>query len=395
MLGMLSLFPGLPTVPFLVPAIGLGILAYRMRALPPTPAADGPDAAAAPESVEEMAPIDPLQLEVGYALLGLVQPGDAGGELLERIRVLRRQFAQELGFLVPPVRIRDNVTLPASQYAFRIRGSEVARGEAHAERWLAMNPGDGDGDLPGLEVREPTFGLPARWIDVAHKDAAQASGHTVVDASTVVATHLSETIRRHGAALLRRQDVQNLLNRLKDTHPAIVDTLVPALLPLAVVHRVLQRLLGEGVSIRDLPVILEVLADMAPATKDPAVLAEHARAALAETVCAPYLGADATLRVLLLSPPAEAQLVEKLDDDGLPATLGQPLLEGIARAIERAPAFDTKPVLLCGSNLRRHVRALTERTLPHLAVLSFAELSAKAAVRAVGTVESLNAHQAL
>jgi flagellar biosynthesis protein FlhA len=402
-LALVSLFPGLPMLPFLVPAAVLGGLAYRMRrsaaAAAEAEAKAPPAAPPAPENVEGLLTVDPLQLEVGYGLLGLVDPANGKGDLLDRIRVIRRQVALDLGFVVPPIRIRDNVTLGANQYAVKLRGAEVARAEVFPDRLLAMNPGGADDDLDGLEVREPTFGLPARWVLREHREAAETAGYTVVDPGTVIATHLSETIRRHAALLLGRQEVQGLLNQIKETHPAIVDGLVPALLPLGTVHRVLQRLLGEGVSIRDLPVVLEVLADMAPATKEPGILAEHARAALADTVCRPYLGGDGVLRVLLLGPAMEGTLTEGLapvdGEEALNPRLAQPLLEAVARAIESAPPFDSRPVLLTPSPLRRHVRRLTERTLPHLGVLSFAELPPNVNVRAVATVEVVGAAQAV
>lgn len=401
LLGILTLFPGLPALPFLLPAAVLGTLAWRLgRAAGPGPAAAAaPAAPAGPESVEALLPVDPLQLEVGYGLLGLVDQGGGRSELLDRVRALRRQFALELGFVVPPIRIRDNGGLGGQQYAIKLRGAEVARGEVYPDRLLAMDPGGAAAIVAGLEVREPTFGLPARWIGRADRDQALAAGYTVVDAPTVVATHLSEVIRRQAPALLGRQEVQALLGQVKETHPAIVEGLVPALLPLGVVHRVLQRLLAEGVSIRDLPVVLEVLADVAPVSRDPAVLAEHARAALADTVCRPYVGADGTLRVLLLGPALEARLAEGLGavdgEEAIDPALAQPLLEAIARAVETAPPFETRPVLLGPARLRRHVRRLTERTLPHLAVLSFAELSPTLSVRAVGTVEESLAAQAV
>jgi len=401
-LGTLGLLPGLPLLPFLVPAALLGTLAYRLGpgAAPAAPESKDKSAAAAqgPEKVEELLALDALQVELGYGLLPLVdQKGEDGGDLLARIRALRRQFATELGFVVPPIRVRDSAGLGGTQYAFRLRGSEVARGEVHPDRLLAMNPGTGGGHVDGIEVREPTFSLPARWISKASKDAALAASYTVVDASTVIATHLSETIRRHAAALLGRQEVQALLDKIKETHPTVVEGLVPAVLPLAVVHRVLQRLLAEGVSIRNLPATLEVLGDMGGATRDPGLLAEHARAALAETVCRPFLGLDGVLRALLLSPEAEQQLRAALAEVGGQETLapseGQALLDGIARAIEGGPPFDSKPVLLCPAVLRRHVRALTERSLPHLGVLSYAELPPQLKVQTLGTVELRHAPQ--
>ena len=408
-LGALSLLPGLPMIPFLLPAGVLGVLAYRLTTKPSAPAAESADAApgaalAAPEKMETLLAIDPLQLEIGYGLLALVDTGAAratgsGGDLLDRIRVLRRQFASEMGFVVPPIRVRDNLTLGGTQYAVRLRGAEVARGEVYPDRLLAMNPGTASEDVDGLEVREPTFGLPARWIAKAHKDVALAAGYTVVDPSTVIATHLSETIRRCAPKLLGRQDVQALLEQVKETAPATVEGLVPALLPLGVVHRVLQRLLGEGVSIRDLPVILEVLADIAPASRDAGLLAEHVRAALADTVCRPYAAPDGSLRVFLLAPTAEHRLSQGLvkteGEELLDPSLGQPLIEAVGRAMEAALPIEAKPVLLTPSPLRRHVRRLTEHTLPHLAVISYAELPPQANVRSVGTVEMGLAPQAV
>jgi flagellar biosynthesis protein FlhA len=396
-LGIIALFPGLPALPFLIPAAALGVMAYRLNTAAAPAAAPAPDPeAAGPESVESLLPIDPLGLEIGYGLLSLVEPGGADGDLLERIRLLRRQFATDLGVIVPPIRVRDSGGLSATQYAIKVRGTEVARGEVFPDRLLAMNATDTEDGVEGLEVREPTFGLPARWIAKAQRGAAQAAGYTVVDASTVVATHLSETIRRHGPSLLGRQEAQALVNKVRETHPAVVEGLVPAVLPLGIVHRVLQRLLAEGVSIRDLPIVLEVLADLGPMTKDPAILAEHARAALPDAVCRPHVGADNTLRVMMLSPDFERVLTERLgalegDEGG--GELVQPLVDAVARAIQTAPPGDGRPVLLCPAPLRRHLRRLTERALPHLVVMSYVELPPDVSVRAVATVEDLRATQ--
>jgi flagellar biosynthesis protein FlhA len=376
-------------------------MAYRLRTVVPTAAAvaatqAAETAAAGPESVDGLLAIDPLGLEVGYGLLGLVEQDGKNGDLLERIRLLRRQFATDLGVIVPPIRVRDSGALGASQYAVKVRGSEVARGEVFPDRLLAMNATDTEDGIEGFEVREPTFGLPARWIAKTQRAAAQAAGYTVVDASTVVATHLSETIRRHGPSLLGRQEAQALVNKVRESHPAVVEGLVPTLLPLGTVHRVLQRLLAEGVSIRDLPIVLEVLADLAPMTKDPAILAEHARAALPDAVCRPHVGADNTLRVLMFSPDFERTLTERLaslegDEGG--GELAQPLVDGIARAMQSTPPGEGRPVVLCPAPLRRHVRRLTERALPHLVVLSYVELPPDVSVRAVATVEDIRAAQ--
>jgi flagellar biosynthesis protein FlhA len=401
-LAVLGLLPGLPAVPFLVPAVVLGTAAYRLavRAARPAPeAAEAPaPAPQGPEKVEELLALDPLQVELGYGLLSLVdRNGEGTSDLLARIRALRRQFATEMGFVVPPIRVRDSAALASIQYAFRLRGSEVTRGEVHPDRLLAMNPATGELGLDGIDVREPTFGLPARWIWKAAKDEALAAGCTVVDASTVIATHLSETIRRHAAVLLGRQEVQGLLDKLKETHPSVVDGLVPGILPLGVVHRVLQRLLAEGVSVRNLPAILEVLADSSGATRDPGLLGEYVRAALGDAVCRPFLAPDGVLRALLLSADAERHLRERLGDGTTEEILsprdGQALLEGIARALEGVQALDSKPVLLCPAPLRRQVRRLTERTLPHLGVLSYADLPPQLSVQTIGTVDMRHAPQ--
>jgi flagellar biosynthesis protein FlhA len=396
-LAALSLFPGLPLLPFLAPAAVLAAFAWRLRraSAPAGPAAaDTPPAA---ESVERLLPLDPLELEVGYSLLSLVEDQRGGSELLDRIRLLRRQLALDLGIVVPPIRIRDNAALGQRAYAVRLRGHEVARGELQPDRLLAMNPGGADDVLEGLDVREPTFGLPARWIDPGHRTMAQASGYTVVDPPTVVVTHLSETLRRHAAVLLDRQAVQALLNQVKESQPAVVDGLVPALLPLGTVHRVLQRLLAEGVSIRDLPTILDVVADTATATKEPGLLAEHARAALGETVCRPYLAADGSLPVLVCSPDLEAELSAGLSvvdgEETLSPQRARPLLEALGRAMAQAPPFEGKPAVLVAAHLRRHVRRVTERALPQLAVLSYAELPADVRVRGVAVVEVPGAPQ--
>jgi flagellar biosynthesis protein FlhA len=401
-LAILALVPGLPALPFLVPAAVLGLLVYRLgrrageAAATQTAAAPPPG----PESVDGLLAVDPLQVEIGYGLLPVVeQPGAAGGGLLERIRLIRRQFAQELGFVVPPIRLRDSALLGGHQYAFRLRGTEVARGDVYPERLLAMNPGGVLEEIEGIEVREPTFGLPARWIARSRREAAVTAGYTVVDPATVIATHLSETIRRHAATLLGRQEAQGLVEQLRATHPAVVEGLIPALLPLGVVHRVLQRLLAEGVAVRDLPGILEVLADLAPATRDPVVLAEHARAALADHVCRPYLGVDGGLKVLLLGPATENQLSAEVaraeGDEGLSPALAQALLQAVSRALAQAQGLDAKPVLLCPGPLRRHVRRVTERSLPHLGVIAYAEVSPHVAIRAIGTVELEHAPQAV
>ena len=396
----LGLVPGLPKMPFFLLAAVTGSIAYTDLKNQGAAAAAGKaaeeSAAAAPpppEKVERLLALDPLELEVGYGLIPLVD-STQGGDLLERIRLLRRQFATDLGFVVPPIRIRDNLQLKPSQYALKIRGLEVATGEVMLGHHLAMNPGMAQGLLEGIETREPTFGLPAHWIPARLKEQAQLQGYTVVDPSAVIATHLTEIIRTHARELLARQDVQALLDHLKQSQPVVVDGLIPGGLPLGAAHKVLQNLLGEGVSIRDLSTILETLADHAPTTRDPNLLTEYARQALAKNICRLLVGNDGVLKVLSLASALESLLADALTEGegggaylGLEPRVAQRVIEAIAAGIERAQPLETAPVLLCAATLRPYLKRLTERYLPHLAILSYNEIAPRVTIRSVGMVE--------
>ncbi len=391
---LLGLIPGLPHLPFFLLATVTGSVALSgYKAHPVSLGKEREEAAAArPERVEQVLPVDPLELEVGYGLIPLVDEKQ-GGDLLERIRRIRRQFAADLGFVVPPVRIRDNLRLPAEGYAIKVRGVEVGSGVIRMGHFLAMDPGTASGPVEGMETREPAFGLPARWIPADQKERAQVLGWTVVDPPSVIATHLSEVIRQHARELLSRQAVQTLLDTLKTTHPAVVEGVVPNLLPLGTVHRVLQNLLSEGVSIRDLPTILEALADAASITKDPGLLTEQVRQALGKAICRTHLPPDGVLKVLTFSPRTETLILEALGsrEEGVPFALeprlAQRLIQAIAQVLERLKPQGTLPVLLCSPSIRRHVRSLLEQSLPHLPVLSYAEIAPQVSIRSVGMVE--------
>jgi len=286
-LGALGLVPQLPAVPFLLLSASLAGFALMAseRARVRVTAAGGaevgkvdgsgevlPVPAERSDPVDDLLLLDPVELEVGYALIPLVDEGQ-GGDLLARVGALRKQAAQELGVLVPPIRIRDDIDLPPGAYVIRLRGSEVARGEVMMRRVLALDTGSVQEPIDGVAVEDPSFGLPARWIDHADRIEAEARGWAVAEPGAVVATHLMETLKAHSAELLGRQDVQSMLDRLRESHPALVEEVVPSRLSLGVVHRVLQRLLRERVPIRDMVTILEALADHAETTKDPEVLA--------------------------------------------------------------------------------------------------------------------------
>jgi flagellar biosynthesis protein FlhA len=396
---ILGLIPGLPKAPFLLMAAVTGTVAYSGLKEPKRgadlPATGAPAGATGPEKVEKLLALDPLELEVGYSLIPLVDPGQ-GGDLLDRVRLVRRQFATDLGFVVPPVRIRDNLQLKSVGYAIKVRGLVVAQGEILIGHFLAMNPGTATEPIGGVATTEPTFGLPAQWISADERERAQVLGYTVVDPSSVITTHLTETIRRHARDLLGRQEVQGLLDVIKPSHPSVVETLVPNLLPLGTVQKVLQNLLAEGVSIRDLALILEALADAAPATKDPVVLTEYVRQGLGRTICRELTGGDGVLKVFTLSPALEQRLADALaeGDQGrylaLEPRTAQRVIEAIAKTIGKEPP-DGTPVVLCGPVIRPHLRRLTERYLPHLAMLSYNEIGPEVTLKALAMVEAADA----
>jgi len=395
---VLGLVPGLPKIPFLLMAALTGTVAYNGLREKPARAESVPAPAGvsgAPEKVEKLLALDPLELEVGYSLIPLVDLAQ-GGDLLDRVRLVRRQFATDLGFVVPPVRVRDNLQLKPSAYAIKIRGLQVATGDILTGHFLAMNPGTVSEPIGGVPTTEPTFGLPAQWIAPEERERAQILGYTVVDPSSVMATHLTETIRRHARDLLGRQEVQALLDHLKPTHPSVVEALVPQLLPLGTVQRVLQHLLAEGVSIRDLALILEVLTDAAPATKDSILLTEYVRQALGRAVCRTLTAADGVLKVFTLSPVLEQRLVDALADGdqgrylSLEPRMAQRVIENLAATIGKG-APDSTPVVLCAPAIRPHLRRLTERYLPHLAVLSYNEIGPDVTLKALAMVESPDA----
>jgi flagellar biosynthesis protein FlhA len=337
-------------------------------------------------------PLDLLTLEVGYGLIPLVDAGQ-GGDLLDRVKLIRRQFALDMGFVVPPIRIRDNLSLRPNCYSIKMKGLEIAQWEVMAGHFLAMDPGTAQGPVEGLETREPTFGLPARWISAAFKERAQILGYTVVDPSSVVATHLSEVIRREARELLGRQEVQALLNHLKETHPALVEGIIPNQLSLGAVQRVLQGLLTEGVSIRDLPTIIESIADYAPFTRDPILLTEQARQALAKSICRSLIAPDGTIGVLTLGPSMEQTLSEAIIQNeqesylALEPRLAQKVVEVIAKGVERCLPLLGQPVFLCTAAVRPHLRRLIERYLPQVAVLSYNEIGPRVSVKVLRTVE--------
>jgi flagellar biosynthesis protein FlhA len=352
-----------------------------------------PKTAPRDEVMKEL-PIDPLELGIGFGLVPLVDRG-AGGTLVRRISLIRRQIAGELGMVIPPVRIHDEVDLDSHEYVCKVRGTEVARGRIMAGHKLAMDPGDAVGNLSGIPTTEPAFGLPAVWISESQHGEAEALGYTVVDAESVIVTHLTETIRAHAAHLLTRQDVRQLLDQLKESNEAVVNEVVPDILSLGEIQRVLQTLLSEGISIRDLGGIVEAVGDKARITRDPSLLAEYARQALGRAITAPHVGADHILRAITLDPSIEQEVATSITQttDGeflaLDPARAQALLTAVRSQAEHAAARGgLRPVLLCSARVRRHLRRLIEASVPHLAVCSYNEIAPGISVETIGVISA-------
>ena len=403
-----ALVPGLPKIPFLLIGGALAGVAYALRDGMPTPAGElalaggpggpaqlGPGGAAelpAGPTADTATAVDPLELAIGFGLVPLVEAGQGGG-LMGRVGAMRKQLAGELGTVIPAVRIHDELGLDSHEYVLRVRGSEVARGRVMPGHQLAMDSGEGVGQLPGVPTTEPAFGLPATWVPDAARAEAEALGYTVVDPESVVATHLTETIRGHAAELLTRQETKKLLDGLKETNAAAVEEVVPEQLSLGEVQRVLQALLREGVPIRDLGAIVEEIGDKSRLTRDPAVLAEYARAALGRTITAPHLDGAMRLRAISLDPAIEQEIGESLAQtpDGeqlaMEPSRAQALVAALGRQLDSALAQGARPVLLCSGRARRHLRRLCEQSLPQLTVCSYNEIVPGVRVENMGVVQ--------
>ncbi len=346
------------------------------------------------DQASSIRPLDPLELEVGYGLVPMVDASQ-DGELLERIRSIRRQYAQKMGFVVPPIHIHDNLQLKPYEYNILIRGARIGGSELTGQ-YLAMDSGAVTAKISGVETTEPVFGLPAVWIGNDKRDEAQFNGYTVVDSTTVIATHISEIIKRFGHELVGRQELQQLLDNIAATAPKVVEELIPNLLNLGAVLRVVKNLLKEGVSIRDLRTILETLADYAPLTKDPDVLTEFARQGLGRFIVDQYLQDDDTLYLVTLDREVEEMMADAIhpSDQGSylaiePGT-AQNLVTAIRNMSERFGMYGAQPVLLASPTVRRHARKLIERFIPHMAVLSHNEIPQSVKIKSLGVV-GLNA----
>jgi flagellar biosynthesis protein FlhA len=404
MLLVMALVPGLPMMPFLSLALLVGwiaqvlakenlamgapgAMAREMAGEPKdgSPASAAPGAQASPEKLETLLTLDVLQIELGYALVNLADTRK-GGDLLERVTGVRRTFAQEMGVIIPPIRLRDNLQIGANEYRFLLKGLPMARGEVMPGHWLAMNATNSTVTLKGVATVEPVFQLPATWITDAERKNAEIAGYTIVDAASVLVTHLSEVVKHHCADILSRQDVQILLDNLKQTHPTVVNELIPAQLNVGQVQRILQNLLGEGVPIRNLAGILEKVSDYAGVTKNPDELSEHARRGLGSQITKAYQGENGRLHAITLEPKLEQQLALGLRQSptevalALEPKLARHVLDALSRHIQQLLASGLPPVVLCAPQIRLAFKRFFGATLAELAVLSYAEVPPRAEV---------------
>lgn len=399
-LGLLGCVPGLPFLPFallagLSAATGWAASKNRTREAVADARAEKTKTSEAPEKVETLLAVDLLELEIGFGLVPLVDDSRPGGDLLHRITLVRRQCATDLGLLVPPVRVRDNVRLAQDAYRIRLKGVEIARGELLPGHLLAMAPGAGAIPIDGVETKEPVFGLSALWIPTHRQSEAERFGYTVVEPAAILATHLSETIKTHAPEILGRQEVQTMLDELRKRLPAVVDEVVPAQLTVGGVQKVLARLLRERVSIRDLGTILESLGDHAALTKDVDTLVERVRESLGRAITEQFRDERGALSVISLQPELEQELIQHVQavegppQISLPPVQARSVLERVSAAVSTALNSASQPVFLCSPYLRPSLRGFLERAFPQLPVLSYAEVLSAGAVHTVATVTAV------
>jgi flagellar biosynthesis protein FlhA len=399
-LGGLLLLPGIPLVPTLVlvvAVLGVAAVAYRV-----SKAADATSKATSEEGAEPgqgagaddpyaMLPVEPIEVFVGRNWVSLVNEAD--GVFMERIKAFRKQHAQELGLVLPRVRFKDANRLGADRYEIYVDGVLAGKGEARTDQWLAIHPAGDVRSIPGEVTRDPTYGLPALWIEPERRDAAAAAKYTLVDSATVMITHLTEVLRRESASLLTRAETDRLLARVRQNQPGLVEELIPTVLSVSDAQKVLQNLLREKVSIRHIEAILETLADVGRLTKDASLLTEHVRRRLGHAICQGLLGDATALHVMTLDPLVESRLMQGLQSAetasqsyAMEPKLAEQFMARMVQQAEQMMKNNLLPVLLCAPDLRRHIRSLCERAMPHLRVLSMAEIPQTIELKSYGVV---------
>ena len=395
-----GIVPGLPTIPFLILAGLTGTLGYVKLKDTAGKKAVVADAPSVPEKreehIEDYVQVDSLELEIGYGLISLVDDAQ-GGHLFNRITNIRKSLALELGIVIPPVRVRDNLQLEPNQYVVKIRGNIVATDRLVMDRLLAMNAGGGDESFEGIAVTEPAFGLPAIWIRAHERERAELSGFTVVEPPAVLSTHLQEILRRNADKILGRQDTKKLIENLKKDYPAVVEDLTPELLPTGTVQKVLQNLLKEGIPIRDLVTILEALVDYARVTKNVDVLTEYVRHSLSETIAHMYRDSKNVIRAIVLGPRLEQLITNALQNQresnsslGLSPAMIESIHASLTANVEQAVVAGLRPIVLCAATVRTYLYRLIHTAFPAVAVLSFTELPAETEIEFTGKLEIAN-----
>ncbi|MBW3113854.1 MULTISPECIES: flagellar biosynthesis protein FlhA [Bacillaceae] len=344
-----------------------------------------------PESVVNLLNVDPIEFEFGYGLIPLADTNQ-GGDLLDRIVMIRRQLAIELGLVIPVVRIRDNIQLQPNEYRLKIKGNEMARGELLLDHYLAMSPGVEDDSIEGIDTIEPSFGLPAKWISEEMKEQAEIFGYTVVDPPSVVSTHITEMIKNNAHELLGRQETKQLIDHLQESYPILVEEVTPNPLTVGEVQKVLSKLLKENVSIRNLPIIFETLADYGKMSSDTDLLAEYVRQSLARQITNQYVQGDTSLKVVTMSGKVEKMIADSIQQTehgnylSMDPNDSQGILEAVANQVEQLSLMEESPVILCSPAVRMYVRQLTERYFPQVPIISYNELEANVEVQSLGVV---------
>ncbi len=398
-LAFLSIFTDLNTILFL----GLGLLfivggrmiASNLETQAIEREVDSDEEAAEemrqPENVASLLQVDPIELEFGYGIIPLADVNQ-GGDLLDRVVMIRRQIALELGTVVPIIRLRDNIQLNPNQYIIKIKGIQVSEGEILFDHYMAMNPGYVEEEITGIPTFEPSFHLPAIWITEGQRERAESLGYTVVDPPSIIATHLTEIIRQHIDELLSRQDVQNLVNNMKETNPSLVEELVPKLLGLGEIQKVLQNLLKEGISIRDLLTVMETLADYAPATRDTDILTEYVRQSLKRAISTKYFPPHETTNVVTLDPKVEQEIMGsvKQTENGaflnLDPNRSRAIIDSVGKEVQKLENLGKNPIVITSPIVRMYFKRLTEDYYRELVVVSYNEVETNVELQSVGMV---------
>jgi flagellar biosynthesis protein FlhA len=409
---VMAIVPGFPMLPFLTLASVFGFIAYGLReggilreAFVEMDKEDtaskkkkdakkqaetgGPD-----EALENLLQVDTLMIELGYGLVGLADPAK-GGDLLQRITGVRKSFAQEMGFIVPSIRLRDSLKLSPNQYQFLMRGQVISQGEVMPGHWMAMNTANSSVVLKGVPTTEPVFKLPATWVDEVERRNAEMAGYTVVDSSSVMVTHLSESIRRHSYQILTRQDVQVLLDNLKDDHPALINELIPNMLNIGQIQRILQNLLAEVIPIRNLVGILERVADHAAATKNPDELSEQARRVLGPEIVRPFLTDENEVQAVTMEPWLEEEIAKGLQKSATESVLfmepklAQHMTHHLATAVQPMIGAGQQPVVLCSTQVRLGLRRFFASNFPEIAFVAYEELPPKVAIQSTTAIPGM------